>query len=105
MCNIKRFLKLENMNIVKHPKNGTFIQCLKILTTKSNFLASHLLKLQHMQAVAEAVHGGQRCGFQQQQVLVQGRRTLRGWQALNALNQISVLALGLTHHLKTEKQF
>lgn len=56
-----------------------------------------------MQAVAEAGHSGQRGGFQQQQVLVQGRGTLGGGQTLNTLDQFSVLALRLAHHLEQDK--
>lgn len=56
-----------------------------------------------MQAVTEAGHSGQRGGFQQQQVLIQGRGTLGGGQTLNTLDQVSVLDLRLAHHLEQNK--
>lgn len=82
--------------------SSTHTQKKKNLTNKRNFLPSHLLELQDMQAVAEAGHGSQRGGFQQEQVLVQGRGSLGGRQTLNTLDQVSVLALCLAHHLEKE---
>ena len=53
-----------------------------------------------MQAIVEAVHGGHGGGLEHQQVLVQRGEEARGrGQALDGLDQVSVLALGLGHHL------
>lgn len=62
-------------------------------------MTGHLLKLQDVKAVTKASHCGQRGGFEQQEVLIQWRGIVAGWQALNALYQVSVLVLCLGHHL------
>ena len=48
-------------------------QSLRSLTSQGNPLARHLLQLEDLQAVAQAGHGGQRGGLEQQEVLVQRR--------------------------------
>lgn len=69
------------------------------LTPQRAPLPGHLLQVQDVQALVEAVHGGHGGGFEHQQVLVQWGEAGGGRQALDALDQVPVLALGLAHHL------
>lgn len=69
------------------------------LTPQRAPLPGHLLQVQDVQALVEAVHGGHGGGFEHQQVLVQRGEAGGGRQALDALDQVPVLALGLAHHL------
>lgn len=55
-----------------------------------------------MQALVQAVHGGHGSGLEHQQVLVERGQARGGGEALDALDQISVLALGLAHHLEED---
>lgn len=70
------------------------------LTSQRAPLSGHLLQVQDVQALVEAVHGGHGRGLEHQQVLVQRGEAGGGGQALDALQQVSVLALGLGHHLE-----
>lgn len=68
------------------------------LTSQRNPLPC-LLKLENVQTVAQTCHGGQRRGFEQQEVLVQWRGP-SGWRkGLDAEDQVPVLPLSLIHHL------
>lgn len=69
------------------------------LTPQGASLPGHLLQVQDVQALVEAVHGGHGGGFKHQQILVQWGEARGSRQALDALNQVPVLALGLAHHL------
>lgn len=80
-------------------KSGFFCRS---LTSQRARVSGHLLLVQDLQALVEAVHGGHGGGLQHQQILVQGGKAGRRREALYALDQISVLALGLGHHLETK---
>lgn len=58
--------------------------------------------MEDVQALIEAVHGGHGSGLEHQQVLVQGGKARSRRQALNALDQVFVLTLGLAHHLEIQ---
>lgn len=83
----------NNLNIQTHDKP---------LTSQRAALPGHLLQVQDVQVLVQAVHGGHGGGLEHQQVLVERGQAGGGGQALDALDQVSVLALGLAHHLEEE---
>lgn len=75
------------------------------LTSQGASLPGHLLQVQDVQALVEAVHGGHGGGLEHQQILVERGEAGGCRQALDALDQVSVLALGLAHHLEESGWF
>lgn len=63
-------------------------------------LAAALSPLEDVQALSQAAEGGGRCGFEQEQVLVQAGERAFGGERVNGLNQVLLLAFCLGHHLK-----
>lgn len=55
--------------------------------------------LQDVEALAEAAEGSGRCGFEQQQVLVQAGQGAFGGKGVDGLDQAFLLDFGLGHHL------
>lgn len=57
--------------------------------------------LEDVQAFPQTAEGGSRCGFEQQEVLVQTGQRASGGKGVNGVDQVLLLALCLGHHLGT----
>ncbi len=58
--------------------------------------------LKDTQAFSQTAECGCRCGFEQEQVLVQGGQRPAAWQRLDGINQVLLLAFCLGHDLKKQ---